>query len=455
MSTKPFDVDLFVIGAGSGGVRAGRMAATYGKRVMVAEEYRTGGTCVIRGCVPKKLLVYASRFSEEFEDARGFGWTVPDAQFDWQGLIAAKDKEIARLEAIYARNLASAGAELVKDRAVLKDPHTVHLLKSDRYVTAETILIATGARAFVLEEVEGCELSITSNEAFHLAALPPEIIIVGAGYIAIEFAGIFNGLGSKVMLVHHGEELLRGFDRELRVRMREEMANRGIEVRLTTSLARIEDEAGRRRVTFQDGTQALADVVMFAVGRRPNSLGLGLEHCGVELGERRAVKVDAYSQTTAPNIYAVGDVTNRVNLTPIAIREGAAFAETLYNQNPIAVDHTLIPTAVFGTPEIGTVGLSEEDARKSHARIDIYKTAFRPMKATLSGRRTEMFMKLIVDGETGRVLGCHILGEAAGEMAQIAAIALKMKATKADFDATVALHPSAAEELVLLRSKSS
>ncbi len=449
-----YDTDLFVIGAGSGGVRAARMAASYGARVQIAEEYRFGGTCVIRGCVPKKLFVYASRFSEEFEDARGFGWRVEGARFDWASLVANKDREIARLEAIYKKNLDAAGVQTIADRAILKDAHTVHLLKADRYVTAERILIATGARSFVPEEVAGCELGITSNEAFHLPEFPARVLVVGAGYIGIEFAGIFNGLGAKTILAHHGESLLRGFDMELRHRMADEMRKRGIDVRLTTTLAKIEKDGDAKRVTFLDGSHVTVDQVMFAVGRRPNTGGLGLEHCGVALCEKRAVKVDAYSQTSAPHIYAVGDVTNRVNLTPVAIREGAAFAETVYNNNKTAVDHRDIPTAVFGTPEIGTLGLTEEDARRLFRQIDVYKTAFRPMKATLPGRDTQIFMKLVVDGESGRLLGVHIMGEAAAEMAQIAAIAIKMGATKKDFDATVALHPSAAEELVLMKTKS-
>lgn len=448
-----FDFDLVTIGAGSGGVRATRMAASYGAKAAVVEEYRVGGTCVIRGCVPKKIMVYASRYSEDFADSAGFGWHVPHATFDWATLIANKDREIARLEGLYRKNLDSAGATVFDDRAVLRDPHTVHLLKSDKTITAKTILIATGGRPWLPEDVEGADLGITSNEAFHLKELPKCVMVVGGGYIAVEFAGIFNGLGSRTLLVHHGDQLLRGFDGEVRERMRHELQKRGVDVHLKSKLASIKEEAGRKRVRLVDGTEHVVDEVMFAVGRRANTGALGLEHCGVELTSTRAVKVDHHSRSTQPNIFAVGDVTNRVNLTPIAIREGAAFAETVYNNTPTTVDHTDIPTAVFGTPEIGTVGLTEEYAREQYAKVDVYKTAFRPMRATMSGRDTLIFMKLVVDGESQRVLGCHVMGEAAAEMIQCVAIAVKMKATKRDFDQTVALHPSAAEELVLLKTK--
>ena len=454
MTARAYDFDLLTIGAGSGGVRATRMAAQYGARAAVVEEYRVGGTCVIRGCVPKKLMVYASRFSEDFSDAAGFGWHVPHATFDWPTLIANKDREIARLEGLYKKNLAGAGATLFEDRAVIRDPHTVHLLKADKTVTAKTVLIATGGWAWVPEDIEGGDLAITSNEAFHLEALPKSVMVVGGGYIAVEFAGIFKGLGSRTLLVHHGDEILRGFDHEIRERMRHELQKRGIDVHLKSAVASIKRDAGRKRVRLKDGTEHVVDEVMFAVGRRANTGGLGLEHCGVELTDMRAVKVDAYSRSSQANIFAVGDVTNRVNLTPVAIREGAAFADTVFADRPTAVDHADIPTAVFGTPEIGVVGLTEEAARAQFAKVDIYKTAFRPMRATMSGRDTLIFMKLVVDGASDRVLGCHVMGEAAAEMIQCVAIAVKMKATKRDFDATVALHPSAAEELVLLKTKS-
>jgi glutathione reductase (NADPH) len=449
-----YDFDLITIGAGSGGVRATRMAATYGAKAAVVEEYRVGGTCVIRGCVPKKLMVYASRYAEDFEDAAGFGWHVPHAKFDWATLIANKDREIARLEGLYKKNLNGAGATLFEDRAVMRDPHTIHLLKADKTLTAKHVLIATGGRPWIPEEVEGADLGITSNEAFHLTELPKCVMIVGGGYIAVEFAGIFKGLGSRTVLVHRGDEILRGFDREVRERMRHELQKRGIDVHLKTHVVSIRRQNDRKLVRLSDGTEQEVDEVMFAVGRRPNTSGLGLEHCGVEMTATRAVQVDAYSRSTQPNIYAVGDVTDRVNLTPVAIREGAAFAETVFNNAPSAIDHADIPTAVFGTPEIGVVGLTEEAARAQYDKVDIYKTAFRPMRATMSGRDTLIFMKLVVDGASERVLGCHVMGEAAAEMIQCVAIAVKMKATKRDFDATVALHPSASEELVLLKTKS-
>lgn len=448
------DFDLLTIGAGSGGVRATRMAAVHGARAAVVEEYRVGGTCVIRGCVPKKIMVYASRYSEDFEDAAGFGWTVGHRHFDWATLIANKDREIARLEGLYKKNLAVAGATLFEDRAEVLDQHTVQLVKSGKRVTAKTLLIATGGHPFVPPEIQGRELAITSNEAFHLKSQPKSVVVVGGGYIAIEFAGIFNGLGTKTHLVHHGEEVLRGFDREIRERMRHEMQKRGIDVHLKSSVVSIRAESGRKRVRLSDHSEMVVDEVMFAVGRRPNVQGLGLETCGVQMDTAGAVRVDSHSKSSVDNIYAIGDVTNRVNLTPIAIREGAAFAETVFNNAPTAVDHADIPTAVFGTPEIGVVGLTEEAARVLCSSVDIYKSAFRPMRATMSGRDTLIFMKLVVDGESQRVLGCHVIGEAAAEMIQCVAIAVKMKATKQDFDATVALHPSAAEELVLLKTKS-
>ena len=448
-----YDYDLITIGGGSGGVRATRLAATYGAKAAVVEEYRMGGTCVIRGCIPKKIFVYASRYAEDFEDAVNFGWHLPKHDFNWQTLVANKDKEIARLEAAYTRNLQTAGAEIFADRAVMRDPHTVHLLKSDKTVTAETVLIATGGRPWIPDSVDGGDLAITSNEAFHLSELPRCVMVVGGGYIAVEFAGIFAGLGSRTILVHHGDEILRGFDREVRSQMHHELQKRGVDVLIKSAVASIRPRDGRKCVRMTDGTEHMVDEIMFAVGRRPNTLGLGLEHCGVEFSERRAIKVDKQSRSSQANIYAVGDVTDRVNLTPVAIREGAAFAETLYNNKPMTVDHTDIPTAVFGTPEIGVVGLTEDAARHEYGDVDVYRTAFRPLRATVSGRDTQVFMKLVVDAKSDRVLGCHIIGEAAAEMIQCVAIAVKMKATKADFDATVALHPSAAEELVLLKTK--
>lgn len=447
-----YDYDLFVIGAGSGGVRAARMSANYGAKVAVAEEYRVGGTCVIRGCVPKKLFVYASRYSGEFEDAAGFGWDVRDANFDWKTLLANKDREIDRLNGIYIRNLNAAGVEIIEDRAVLVDGHTVRLVNEDREVTAKYILVATGAWPFI-PDIPGGEYAITSNEAFHLESLPESIAIVGAGYIAVEFAGIFAGLGVDVTMIYRGEQILRGFDEDLRDGLATEMRKRGIDIRVETDVTAIEQDGDAYRLQLQNGDTMRAGLVMYATGRLPNTKDLGLEEAGVECGWNGHIVVDEYSKTSVDNIYAVGDVTDRAALTPVAIREGAAFAETVFNDNSVAVDHQYIPTAVFSEPEIGAVGLPEAEAREKYPSLDIYKSSFRPMRHTLSGRDEKTIMKLLVDGESDRVVGCHILGPDAGEMAQLVAVAMRMGATKADFDATMALHPSAAEELVTMREK--
>ncbi|MFO1091676.1 MAG: glutathione-disulfide reductase [Hyphomicrobiales bacterium] len=453
MTAATFDYDLFVIGAGSGGVRAARIAARHGAKVAIAEEYRVGGTCVIRGCVPKKLLVYASQYAEAFEDAVGFGWTTTGVSFDWPTLIANKDKEIARLEGIYARNLDGAGVEIFRTRATLKDPHTVHLVGEKRDVTARVILVATGATATVDPGLPGVEHAITSNEAFHLARLPERIVVAGGGYIAVEFAGIFNGLGVDTTLVYRGEQILRGFDEDVRGTLASEMRKKGITIHCGRIFTRIDKSGGDLKVALSDGSSIETDAVMFAIGRRPNTAHLGLEHAGVEINAEGAIKVDAYSKTCVDSIYAVGDVTNRVNLTPVAIREGHAFADTVFGGKPTAVDHTTIPTAVFSQPEVGTVGLTEAQARQAAKSVDIYKSSFRPMRHTLSGREERMLMKLVVDGDSDRVLGCHIVGPDAAELAQVLAIAVKMGATKADFDATMALHPTVAEELVTMREK--
>ena len=447
-----FDYDLFVIGAGSGGVRAARIAAKHGAKVAVAEESRVGGTCVIRGCVPKKLLVYASKFAEDFEDAIGFGWTSEKVSFDWATLIANKDKEIDRLNLAYIRNLESAGAELILERAVLEDRNTLRMA-SGRKVTAKYILIATGAAPFIPRHLPGNELAITSNEAFHLDRLPARIVIVGGGYIAVEFAGIFSGLGVETILIYRGEQILRGFDKDLRDHLAAEMTKKGIELRTEADVAKIESSGNGVRVTLNDGVAFGAGQVMFATGRLPHVVDLGLENAGVDLTPHYAVKVDDYSRTSIDNIYAIGDVTNRVNLTPVAIRDGHAFADTVFGGKDIKIDHAMIPTAVFSQPEIGTVGLTEEEARKRHRAIDIYKSSFKPMKHTLSGRDERMLMKLVVDADSDRVLGCHICGPDAGEMAQLLGIAVRVGAKKADFDATMAVHPTAAEELVTLRDK--
>ncbi len=447
-----YDVDLFVIGGGSGGVRAARIAAQHGARVMLAEEYRLGGTCVIRGCVPKKLLVYASRFRGEFEDAAGYGWTLAQSSFDWPTLIANKDREIARLEAAYKATLEKAGVHIVKSRATLDGSHAVQLANGDRIRTAY-ILIATGGAPSYGDSIPGLQHAIFSNEAFHLPELPRRILIQGGGYIAVEFAGIFSGLGSHVTLVYRGENILRGFDDDVRAHLRMDMEKHGIRVITGCKVAAIEHAGAHFSAHLSSGNQVTADRVMFAVGRRPNVANMGLQEADVEIAKNGGIAVDAYSCTTVQNIYAVGDVTNRVNLTPVAIREGHSFADTIFGGKPTKVDHTNVPTAVFSDPEIGTVGLTEAQARARLAQTDVYKAMFRPLKATLSGRDTTVLIKLVVDGETGRVVGCHVVGEGAAEMAQIAAIAVKMGATKADFDATMALHPTTAEELVTMRQR--
>jgi len=447
------NVDLFVIGAGSGGVRAARIAAGHGARVMVAEEYRVGGTCVIRGCVPKKLLVYASRFADEFEDAAGYGWTVPKPSFDWATLIANKDREIDRLELAYVGALERAGVRIVRSRAVLEDPHTVFLEATGERIHARHILVATGAAPHLGPPIMGIEHVISSNQAFHLEALPNRVLVQGGGYIAVEFAAIFNGLGAEVTLVYRGENILRGFDEDLRAHLRTEMEKRGIRIITGQTVTGVDEARGSFRAQLSDGGEVEVDKVMFATGRHPNVDGFGLKAAGVRLSHNGGIEVDAYSKTSVPHIYAVGDVTNRINLTPVAIREGHAFADTVFGNKPTRVDHADVPTAVFSEPEVGTIGLTQTQACASLAKVDIYKTTFRPLKATLAGRDTRVLMKLVVDGTTSRVVGCHIVGADAGEMVQLVGIAMKMKATKADFDAVMAVHPTASEELVTLREK--
>jgi glutathione reductase (NADPH) len=448
-----YDVDLFVIGGGSGGVRAARIAAQHGARVMLAEEYRLGGTCVIRGCVPKKLLVYASRFHGEFEDAAGFGWTVPHATFDWATLIANKDKEISRLETVYGTLLEKSGVKVFKSRAALIDPHTVQVANGDR-IRAAYVLVSTGGTPSYGDQIPGIEHAISSNEAFHLTEFPRRIVIQGGGYIAVEFAGIFAGLGSHVTLVYRGENILRGFDDDVRAHLRADMEKRGIKVITGCKIAAIENAGAHFSVRLSGGNQLTADRVMFATGRVPNVSKIGLKEAGVDIAKNGGIAVDEYSRTSAQNIYAVGDVTNRVNLTPVAIREGHSFADTVFGGKPTKVDHTNVPTAVFSEPEVGTVGLTEAQARARLAQTDVYKAMFKPLKATLSGRDTTVLLKLVVDGVTNRVVGCHVVGEGAAEMIQLAAIAVKMEATKADFDATMALHPTISEELVTMRTRS-
>jgi glutathione reductase (NADPH) len=448
-----YDVDLFVIGGGSGGVRAARIAAQHGARVMLAEEYRLGGTCVIRGCVPKKLLVYSSRFRGEFEDAAGYGWTLSQPSFDWPTLIANKDKEIARLEAAYTATLNKAGVAIVGTRAILVDGHTVQLSSGER-VRAAYVLVSTGAAPSYGDQIPGIEHAISSNEAFYLPELPRRVLVQGGGYIAVEFAGIFAGLGSHVTLVYRGENILRGFDDDVRHHLRTEMEKHGIRVITGCKVAAIERAGGHLSAHLSGGNHIPADCVMFAVGRLPNVGKLGLHEAGVEIGKNGGIAVDEYSRTNVASIYAVGDVTNRVNLTPVAIREGHVFADTVFGGKPSAVDHTNVPTAVFSDPEIGAVGLTETQARERLAQTDVYKAMFKPLKATLSGRDTTVLLKLVVDGYSGRVVGCHVVGEGAAEVTQLAAVAIKMHATKADFDATMALHPTTAEELVTMRTRS-
>lgn len=449
-----YDYDLFTIGAGSGGVRASRMASQHGANVGIAEEYRVGGTCVIRGCVPKKFLVYASEYGHAFGDAQGYGWSAENVAFNWNKLIENKDAEIDRLNGIYIRNLKNAGVDIFQSRATIKDKHTIRLEAEDRDITAETILVATGGTPWIDESVPGHGLGITSNEAFHLDKLPKHVVVAGGGYIAVEFACIFKGLGCDVCLVYRGEDILRYFDTDISVQVHSELKRQGIRVITQAVFDKIEQRDGdEKRIHLSNGTHLDTDLVFWAVGRKPAVEGLGLENAGVELDKGGAIVVDEYSKTTADNIYAVGDVTNRENLTPVAIREGAAFAETLYNNNPTKMDYTFIPKAVFSQPPVGSVGLAEHQARKQYKNIDIYKTNFRAMKNMLTGSEERVLMKLVVDGDTDKVLGCHIVGAEAAEMIQCVAIAVKAGCTKKQFDETVALHPTIAEELVTMREK--
>ena len=451
-----YDYDLFVIGAGSGGVRAARKAAQTGARVAIAEADRVGGTCVIRGCVPKKLLVYASQFREEFEDSAAYGWHVGPATFDWPTLIANKDKEIDRLETVYRANLSKAGAELIETRATLAGGHRIKLAHSEKIVTAEHILVATGARPNPHAALEGHEHCITSNEAFHLKRLPEKILIGGGGYIAVEFAGIFHGLGVDTAIVYRGREVLSRFDMDLRRLFHAEATNKGVRVLCGEVFEKVERRAddGRLVAHLSGGGVEEADAIMLAVGRTPNVEGLGLESAGVEVDKKGAIAVDSFSRTSVEHIWAIGDVTDRLQLTPVAIHEAMCFVETVFNNRPTEPDYDKVATAVFSQPEIGTVGLTEDTARVRHKNLDIYKTAFRPLKGTLTGRSDRMLMKLVVDADSGIVLGAHALGHGAGEMAQLLAIPIKMRATKADFDATMAVHPTAAEEFVTFAAPS-
>jgi glutathione reductase (NADPH) len=446
-----FDFDLYVIGAGSGGVRASRMAAATGARVAVAEAGPLGGTCVNAGCVPKKLLHYAAQFGSAFEDAGGFGWTKSKTAFDWPTLIAHKDREIARLNEVYRGLLEGAGVAIHHGFARLADRHTVEV-DGGRF-TAETILIAAGGRPY-RPDVEGADLAITSNEAFHLPALPKRVLVIGGGYIAVEFAGIFSGLGSSVSLIHRGPLFLRGFDHDVRRSLADEMSKRGISLLFDTVVDRIERaDAGGLVAATSDGNPLEVDLVLCAMGRLPNTDGLGLVEAGVLLTDRGAVAVDRYSQSSVPGIYAVGDVTDRRALTPVAIAEAMAFVETVFRDTPATVDYSNIPSAVFSEPEIGTVGLSEEDARAQGHDVAVYRSVFRPMVHTLSGRDERTMMKLVVDRATDRVLGAHMVGPDAGEIIQGIAVALTCGATKESFDSTIGIHPTAAEEFVTMRTE--
>ncbi|WP_170599388.1 glutathione-disulfide reductase [Ruegeria arenilitoris] len=444
-----FDYDLFVIGGGSGGVRAARVTAgENGAKVALAEEDRYGGTCVIRGCVPKKLMVFASEYAGMVEDARAYGWDIQPGAFDWPQFRGKLHAELDRLEGIYRNILKNNGVETFDQRAKLVDPHTVELADGTRK-TAKHILIATGGRP-VVPEFPGSDLAITSNEIFHLEKLPETMLIVGGGYIACEFAGIMNGMGVKTTQFYRGAQILRGFDDEARGLICEEMCQNGVDVHLGTNVLEMKKQGDKIWVKATNGSEQLFDVVMYATGRAPNADDLGLEALGVERGRKGQIVVDEYSQTAVPSIYAIGDVTDRVNLTPVAIREGMAFVETVFKGNPTPVDHELIPTAIFTQPEMGTVGLSEEAAAEQEP-IEVYATSFKPMQKAFAGGTQRVLMKLIVSQATRKVLGCHIVAPGAGEMIQMAGIAVKMGATKEDFDRTVAVHPVMAEELVTMR----
>ena len=445
-----YDYDLFTLGAGSGGVAGSRRAAGYGARVGIAEELRVGGTCVLRGCVPKKLLVYGAHFAEEFADAAGYGWTVGETGFDWPTLIRNKDRELDRLNAIYLKLLEDSGVEVLNGRGRLIDRHTIEI--GGRQVTAERIMIATGGHP-VVPAIPGIEHVVGSNEALDLPRLPERLLIVGGGYIAVEFAGIFSGLGVEVTLAFRGDAPLTGFDGDLRAALAEEYARRGIDIRAATRIERIDRTDGGFVAATDQGAAIEADLVMYATGRRPNTQGLGLEALGIALGPHGAVPVDAWSETQVKGIYAVGDVTDRLNLTPVAIAEARAIAETLYNGNPTQLDRALVPTAVFSAPPIGTVGLTEQAARGQGRAVDVYRARFRPMKYTLSGRQERTLVKLVVDRDSDRVLGAHMLGADAPEIVQGLAIALRCGATKKQFDQTIGIHPTSAEEFVTLREK--
>ncbi len=443
-----YDYDLFTIGAGSGGVRASRVSAGFGARVAIAEERDLGGTCVNVGCIPKKLLVYASHYTEDFEDARAYGWTVGKSSFDWATLIRNKDREIARLNEIYRKLLDQAGVRRIEGRARVVDQNTVAV--GDRTFSAENILIATGGWPSV-PEIPGIEHAITSNEAFHLKELPRRVIVVGGGYIAVEFASIFHGLGAETTELYRGPLFLRGFDDDVRQVLAEEMRKKEIDLRFDLNIERIEKADDHLVATLSDGSKLQTDQIMYATGRLPVTSDLGLEKAGVELNQKGAIVVDEYSRSTVANIWAIGDVTDRINLTPVAIHEGMALAETLFNDRPTQPDHENVASAVFSQPQIGAVGLNETKARERYPELDIFRTRFRPLKHTLTGQDETTMMKLIVDRASGRVVGAHMVGPESGEIIQGIAIAIKCRATKADFDATIGIHPTSAEEFVTMR----
>jgi len=444
-----FDFDLFVLGAGSGGVRAARIAASHGARVGICENSRVGGTCVIRGCIPKKLLVYAAHFAEDFEDARGFGWDVGPARFSWPDLIRAKDREIDRLNQVYLSLLSQSGVKLYPHRGSFLDPHQVQL--GDETISAERFLIATGAHPF-LPDIPGIEHAITSDEAFFLPELPQRVAVVGGGYIACEFAGIFNGLGAQVLQLYRGDAVLRGFDHDVRRVVGAEMQKKGVQLMLDTVVERIGKSQQGLELSLRDGGTLKVDQVMYATGRVPNVDGLGFRDIGIEVRPSGAVVVDDLSQSSIDHIYAVGDVTDRINLTPVAIHEGHAFADTVFGGIRRPVNHEFVPSAVFCQPPVGTVGFSEEDARIHYGAIDVYRSQFRPLKHTLSGRDEKTLMKLIVDRESQKIVGIHIVGGDAPEIVQGFAIAVRSGLTKERFDCTIGIHPTAAEELVTMRS---
>jgi glutathione reductase (NADPH) len=445
-----YDYDLFVIGAGSGGVRASRIAAGYGAKVAVAEEYRVGGTCVIRGCVPKKMLVYGAHFAEDLQDARNFGWTVGNPTFDWATLRDNVLKDVDRLNGLYTQTLETHKVEIIHQRATVTGAHEV-TLADGRKVTAKYILVATGARPQV-PAFPGSDLVITSNEAFHLDELPRRLVIAGGGYIANEFAGIFNEFGSQVTIVNRSDKLLRGYDESLRDRLLQISIMKGIQFRFNATFNSIEKlESGALKVSMTGCDDMEVDAVMFATGRLPNSEGLGLAEVGVALGDKGEIKVDEYSKTSIDSIYAIGDVTDRIQLTPVAIREGQAFADTVFGGKPTTVDYSCVASAVFSHPPLAGVGLTEGQARNTLGDVKVYQSDFRPMKNVLAGRNERSLYKMVCDGATDRVVGIHMIGPEAAEIMQAAAIAVKAGLTKADFDATCAIHPTMAEELVLLK----